>query len=41
VGDDFGTTDVFWLNLQMRYDLQAEKDKLGRSLDGIEPVRSA
>ena len=25
----FGTTDRFWLNLQTRFDLELEKDKLG------------
>ena len=34
----FGTTDRFWLNLQIRYDLEVEKDHLGNSLDRIEPV---
>ncbi len=29
----FGTTDRFWLNLQMRYDLELEKDRLGGRLD--------
>jgi addiction module HigA family antidote len=24
----FGTTDRFWLNLQVRYDLEVEKDRL-------------
>ncbi len=28
----FGTTDEFWLNLQMRYDLEVERDRLGRRL---------
>lgn len=28
----FGTTDRFWLNLQTNYDLEVEKDKLGRRL---------
>lgn len=28
----FGTTDRFWLNLQVRYDLEIEKDRLGESL---------
>lgn len=37
----FGTTDVFWLNLQTRYDLEVEKDRLGEALDVIEPLRSA
>ncbi len=29
----FGTTPQFWLNLQSRYDLEVEKDKLGNNLD--------
>jgi addiction module HigA family antidote len=37
----FGTTDRFWLNLQTRYDLEVERDNLGRSLDAIAPLRSA
>lgn len=28
----FGTSDRFWLNLQARYDLEREKDRLGRRL---------
>ena len=28
----FGTTDRFWLNLQVRYDLELEKDRLGERL---------
>jgi addiction module HigA family antidote len=28
----FGTTDRFWLNLQVRYDLELEKDRLGDRL---------
>lgn len=28
----FGTTDRFWLNLQARYDLEREKDRLGKRL---------
>lgn len=28
----FGTTDRFWLNLQTRYDLEVERDRLGRRL---------
>ena len=28
----FGTTERFWLNLQMRYDLEIEKDRLGPRL---------
>ena len=28
----FGTSERFWLNLQARYDLEVEKDKLGARL---------
>ena len=28
----FGTTDRFWLNLQARFDLEEEKDRLGDRL---------
>ena len=28
----FGTSERFWLNLQSRYDLEMEKDRLGRRL---------
>ena len=37
----FGTTDLFWINLQNRYDLEVEKDALGNALDTIQPLRSA
>ncbi len=29
----FGTTDRFWLNLQTSYDLEIEKDRLGKRLN--------
>jgi len=29
----FGMTEQFWMNLQSRYDLELEKDRLGRRLD--------
>jgi addiction module HigA family antidote len=29
----FGTTERFWLNLQVRYDLEVEKDRLKDVLD--------
>ncbi|HEX3928228.1 MAG TPA: HigA family addiction module antitoxin [Gemmatimonadales bacterium] len=28
----FGTSDRFWLNLQARFDLETERDRLGRRL---------
>jgi addiction module HigA family antidote len=30
----FGTTDHLWLNMQARYDLEVEKDRLGRRRRG-------
>ena len=35
----FGTTEQFWLNLQIRYDLEVEKDKLGDRLNREVAVR--
>jgi addiction module HigA family antidote len=42
----FGTTDRFWLNLQARYDLEVERDRLGSRLErevsvlaGLAPVQ--
>ena len=29
----FGTSERFWLNLQTRYDLEVQKDRLGDRLD--------
>lgn len=29
----FGTTELFWINLQNRYDLEAEKDRLAGRLE--------
>src|SRR5215475_8828658 len=37
----FGTSERFWLNLQSRYDLELEKDRLGDALDGIRPLSAA
>lgn len=37
----FGTSERFWLNLQGRYDLEIERDRLGPTLDHIRPLRSA
>ena len=38
----FGTSDRFWLNLQIRYDLEVEKDRLGTRLDDeVEECRQA
>ena len=32
----FGTSERFWINLQARYDLEVEKDRLGAALDDIQ-----
>lgn len=38
----FGMTEQFWMNLQIRYDLELEKDRLGRRLDSeVNPKRAA
>ena len=37
----FGTSERFWINLQSRYDLEIEKDRLGPVLDGIQPLTAA
>nr|MDP9487849.1 addiction module antidote protein, HigA family [Actinomycetota bacterium] len=29
----FGTSERFWLNLQVRYDLEVEKDRSGESIE--------
>lgn len=29
----FGTTDLFWMNLQTRYDLERERDRFGDRLE--------
>jgi addiction module HigA family antidote len=34
----FGTSERFWMNLQTRYDLEIEKDRLGDALDEIHPL---
>jgi antitoxin HigA-1 len=37
----FSTSERFWINLQSRYDLEIEKDRLGDALDGIRPLSAA
>ena len=34
----FGTSERFWLNLQGRYDLERERDRLANTLDRIQPL---
>ncbi len=33
----FGTSERFWLNLQDRYDIEVERDRLGPALQEIQP----
>ena len=38
----FGTSDRFWLNLQTRYDIETEKDRLGSRLNQeVETLKEA
>lgn len=37
----FGTSERFWLNLQSRYDIEVERDRLATALARIEPLQSA
>jgi antitoxin HigA-1 len=37
----FGTSERFWMNLQGRYDLEVERDRLMDTLDEITPLKSA
>ena len=37
----FGTSERFWLNLQDRYDIEVERDRLKPALDEIQPLALA
>jgi len=37
----FGTSERFWMNLQGRYDLEVERDRLLDTLEEIQPLRIA
>ena len=41
----FGTSELFWLNLQARYDLEVQKSRLGKRLDAevhaLRPLRQS
>lgn len=41
LGRFFSMSAQFWINLQVRYDLQVEMDALGDALDSIQPLRTA
>jgi addiction module HigA family antidote len=36
-----GTSERFWLNLQDRYDIEVERDRLGPTLEEIQPFAHA
>jgi antitoxin HigA-1 len=37
----FATSERFWLNLQNRYDIEIERDRLSAILDEITPLQTA
>jgi antitoxin HigA-1 len=37
----FGTTPQFWMNLQARYDLQVEEDRIGTRIRRLKALRAA
>lgn len=37
----FGTSEGFWMNLQARYDLESQRDRLGATLDAIRPLSTS
>ena len=37
----FGTSERFWLNLQDRYDIEVERDRLQPVLEEIQPLTTA
>lgn len=37
----FGTSERFCIDLQARYDLEVERDRLGATLDQIQPLAGA
>jgi addiction module HigA family antidote len=37
----FGTSERFWMNLQNRYDLEIERDRLAKDLRQIKPFQVA
>ncbi|MDQ6801246.1 MAG: HigA family addiction module antitoxin [Acidobacteriota bacterium] len=36
----FGMSEIFWLNLQARYDLDVQRQRLGKRLRDVRPHRS-
>ncbi len=37
----FGTSERFWLNLQSRFEIEVQRDRLGPVLEGIRPLKWA
>ncbi len=37
----FATSDAFWMNLQTRYDLESQRDRIGEALEQIHTYRQA
>lgn len=37
----FGTSEGFWMNLQARYDLESQRDRLGAALEAIRPLSAS
>ncbi|MFB9725942.1 HigA family addiction module antitoxin [Haloechinothrix salitolerans] len=37
----FETSERFWINIQSRYDIEVERDRLGPALDAMRPPRNA
>lgn len=37
----FATSERFWLNLQSRYEIEVERDRLTATLEGITPLKTA
>jgi addiction module HigA family antidote len=41
LGHYFGMTPEFWMNLQSRYDLESEADRLGKEIGKLPVVKAA
>ena len=41
LGRYFGTSAGFWINLQSRFDLEAEREQIASQLDRIHPLQPA
>ncbi len=40
-GHYFGTTPQFWMNLQARYDLETEADRIGKKISAMPALKAA